>query len=94
MRTKFLIFGISHHSLQGFPYWGMTWGVSPPTSRKFAHSPPVDFPHKKSIPPTKQQFPSYNPIKTAFLAVVIASIPFFNNFILFGYTGHVNFDFN
>ena len=42
----------------------------PPTSQKYAHSP-----HQKSLPPTKQQFPSYNPIKTAFLAVVNALAP-------------------
>ena len=32
--------------------------------------------HQNSIPPTKQQFSGYNPIKTAFLAVVIVSGPF------------------
>ena len=60
-------------------------------SQRFAYSPPprkitpplVDslstklFPAAtKSHTPTKQQFSSYNPIKTAFLAVVIAPAPF------------------
>ena len=36
-------------------------------------------------PPTKQQFSIYNPIKTAFLAVVIAPAPFLFQF-------HTNFD--
>ena len=52
----------------------------PSTSRKFAHSP-----HHEKLPqlnfypprPTKQQFSSYNPIKTAFLAVGIAPAPLF-----------------
>ena len=53
--------------------WGMGEGESPPsTSQKFANSP-----HQKSTPaPTKQQFSSHNPIKTAFLAVVNAPAPF------------------
>ena len=44
-----------------------------PTRRKFAHSPSHQ---EKLLPlnsltptPTKQQFSSYNPVKTAFLAV-------------------------
>ena len=59
--------------IHGFPYWGI--GASPPTLvKKFCHSP-----HQKSTPnspPPKQQFSSYNPIKTAFLAVVNAPAPF------------------
>ena len=53
-------------------------------------------PRQKSIPlpTTKQQFSSYNPIKTAFLAVVIAPVQFCFNSILFGHLGHVTFDFN
>ena len=41
--------------------------------------------HQKSIPPpsllhpTKQQFSRYNPIKTTFLAVVIAPVPVIKN---------------
>ena len=57
-------------------------------------TPPIKFlspPHQKSIPPTKQQFSSYNPIKAAFLVLVIALCV---NFILFGHLGHVSFDFN
>ena len=50
--------------------------------RKFAHSPAwknsplLDSPHQKSIPPTKYQFSCYNSIKTLFLDVVIAPLPF------------------
>ena len=44
------------------------------------YSPPTLTPHPRPPPkiksPTKQQFPIYNPIKTAFLAVVIALAPF------------------
>ena len=39
-------------------------------------------PHHQSqspLRPTKQQFSSYNPIKTAFLAVVIATAPVIEN---------------
>ena len=64
-----------------FPTGG--WGEkrSPPTSRKFAHSPPPRKlpPNQKSIPPpcpTKQRFSSYF------------------NFILFGHIADVNFDLN
>ena len=79
---------------QGFPYWGV-----PTTSRKFAHPPwrkitPTKFLSPPLPLPTKQQFSSYNPIKTTFLAVAIASAPFCFNFILFWHTGHVNFYFD
>ena len=56
---------------QGFLYWGN--GRSPsPTGQK------VELPTKCVFPPqqTKQQFSCYNPIKTSFLAVVIAPAPF------------------
>ena len=46
---------------------------------KFAPSRPPPLHHNHQIfisPTTKQQFSSYNPIKTAFLAVVIALAPF------------------
>ena len=39
-------------------------------------SPPPPLPPQSQFPTTKQQFPSYNSIKTAFLAVVIAPAPF------------------
>ena len=60
---------------QGFPYWGV-----PTTSRKFAHPPwrkitPTKFLSPPLPLPTKQQFSSYNPIKTTFLAVGIAPAP-------------------
>ena len=56
----------------------------PPTSQKFGHFPQLEkFSssrlHASPQPPprlTKQQFSSYNPIKTALLAVVIALAPF------------------
>ena len=76
--------------IQGCPYWGEGWG-SPPTNQKFGHSPSprqILIPsHQKSIRPNKR-------IKTSFLAVVIAPVPFLFNFILFWHTGHANFDFN
>ena len=61
--------------------------------------------HQIFIPqPTKSQFPppppinnnfsSYNPIKTAFLAVVITPVPFCFNFIIFGHLSHATFDLN
>ena len=43
-------------------------GGSPPTTKV---NPPLR--------PTKQQFSSYNPIKTAFLAVLIATAPVIEN---------------
>ena len=49
--------------IQGFPYWGMGRVVPPPVKNLL-------------IPPTKSQSSSYNPIKTAFLAVVNAPAPF------------------
>ena len=62
-------------------------GGSPPTSLKFAHPPnlekflPSRLPpsHQIFIPPptTKQQLSSYNLIKAAFLAAVIALASFF-----------------
>ena len=51
------------------------------------------FHHQKSIPPSLL-IKSYNPGKTSFLAVVIASVAFCFNFILFWHTGHANFYFN
>ena len=62
---------------QGFPYWGV-----PLTSQKFANSRPpriftaINF-YSPPPHPTKQQLSSYNPIKTAFLAVGIAPAPLF-----------------
>ena len=49
-------------------------GGSPPSAENLLISP-----YQKSIPPPKQQFSSYNPIKTAFLAVVIAPAPVIEN---------------
>ena len=68
--------------LVGVHYNSQRFAYSPPP-RKIT-PPPVDslstkflFPAAtKSHTPTKQQFSSYNPIKTAFLAVVIAPAPF------------------
>ena len=63
---------------------GENGGRVPPTSLRFAHPPSLekekflDCPPSHQIfirPTTKQQFSSYNPIKTAFLAVVIALAP-------------------
>ena len=70
---------------------GRNGGESPPaTSQRFAHPTHLEkFPHKRSVPlpppllhkificpTTKQQFSSYNPIKTACSAVVIALASF------------------
>ena len=68
---------------------------SPPTKFLSPPSPPPTLPRQKNVssPLTKQQFSSYNPIKTAFLAVVLLLLHFSFNFILFGHTGYVNFDF-
>ena len=56
--------------IQGFPYWGMEHESHPHQSKICSFPPP------KVIPPTKQQFSSYNSIKTGFLAVVNAPAPF------------------
>ena len=61
---------------QGFPYWGGVNLLPPPAMDA---PPPTKFLsplHQKPTPPTKQQFPNYNTIKTAFLAAVIAPAPF------------------
>ena len=49
-------------------------GESPPPAENVLIPP-----YQKSIPPLKQQFSSYKPIKTAFLAVVIAPAPVIEN---------------
>ena len=71
---------------QGFLYWGHGWGPTP-HGQKSTHpshtrkSPPVDSPQiftpcTKGSTPTKYHFSCYNPIKTSFLAVVIAPVSF------------------
>ena len=58
-------------------------GGSSPIIWKFAHPPHLEkSPTTKflSTPPTKQQFLSYNPMKTAFLDVVIVPALFFFKF--------------
>ena len=78
--------------IQSFYHWGNGRRVSshqpkiclsPPNLEKFLPSrlpplPPLPPHYQIFIPPTitKQQFSSYNLIKTAFLAVVIALAPF------------------
>ena len=52
---------LAHQKICSFPR--LEKSLSPP-STKFL------------LPPTKQQFSSFNPIKTAFLAVVIGPAPF------------------
>ena len=87
---------VEEDNKQGFPYWE-DGGESPhpPKIYSFPLPPKFLFPSTKSHSPlTKQQFSSYNPIKTTFLAVAIASAPFCFNFILFGHTGHANFYFD
>ena len=46
------------------------------------------------LPPTNKLFSCYYPIKTSFIALAIAPVPFLFNSILFVQTGHANFDFN
>ena len=64
-----------HYNSQRFAYSPPPRKITPPPvdslSTKFLFSAAT-----KSHTPTKQQFSSYNPIKTAFLAVVIAPAPF------------------
>ena len=85
-------------------YMYITFIWVPLTSQEFAHSPPptpgkisptkfVFSHHQKSILPSLL-IKSYNSGKTSYLAVVIAPVPFYFNFILFWHTGHANFDFN
>ena len=70
----------------GFSLLG-EWGESPPPAQNLLIPPPkkqpptplprqIYIPQPKVNPPIKQQLSSYNPIKTAFLAVVIAPAPF------------------
>ena len=65
----------------------------PPTPGKISPTKFVFSHHQKSILPSLL-IKSYNSGKTSFLAVVIAPVPFYFNFILFWHTGHANFDFN
>ena len=60
-------------------------GISPPLAKNLlipsfpGKIPPTKFlfpSYQRLIPPTTEQFSCYNPIKTSFLAVVIAPIPF------------------
>ena len=62
---------------RAFPTGGLG-GVAPPPSENCLSPPPRKTPPTKFLfpPPTKQQFSSYNPIKTAFLAVFIVPAPF------------------
>ena len=64
-----------HYNSQKFAYSPLPRKITLPpvdsVSTKFLFSAAT-----KSHTPTKQQFSNYNPIKTAFLAVVIASAPF------------------
>ena len=53
-----------------FPTGG--WG-SPPTNKKFAHLPP---PHQIFIPSHQKLIQPNEKIKTLFLVVVIAAVPF------------------
>ena len=62
--------------MQGFPYWGDGGGSPPPSKNLFIPPPP---PPKVNLPLPKQQFSSYSPIKTTFLAVVIAPAPVIEN---------------
>ena len=54
----------------------------------------LDAPLPPPPPPTNKLFSCYYPIKTSFIALAIAPVPFLFNSILFVQTGHANFDFN
>ena len=58
---------------QGSAYWVVS---SPPVENLLIHPPPLPD-EKLPSPHTKQQFSSYNPIKTALFAVGIAPAPLF-----------------
>ena len=105
--TKVNLFRLSHKHLsmlnfshffflgggqQGFLYWE-EWGRPSPISQKFTHPFQNSFTPltKGSFPHTNKQFSRYNSIKSSFLAVVIAPLPFL--FYLHT-TGYGNFDFN
>ena len=64
-----------YYSSQKFSFSPLPRKITPPTSRLPLHQIFVPRRHQ-SHTPTKQQFSSYIPIKTAFLAVVIAPAPF------------------
>ena len=68
-----------------FPNAGGIGGISPPLAKNLlipsfpGKIPPTKFlfpSYQRLISPTTEQFSCYNPIKTSFLAVVIAPIPF------------------
>ena len=55
----------------------MVGGPHQPAENLLIPPPPRTIPPPSNVnPSTKQQFSSYNPIKTAFLAVVIVPAPF------------------
>ena len=60
-----------------------------------SRTPPPPPPHARfTALPLLNSFSCYNPIKTSFLAVDIAPVRFYSNFIPFVNTGHAKFDFN
>ena len=71
--------GFTSSQCTGFSLLG-GMGESPQLCKSLRIPPPRKIPHPPTYhifipPPTKQQFSSYNPIKTAFLAVAIAPAP-------------------
>ena len=68
--------------MQGFSHWGEWARVTPYLAKNCSSSLHLEkFPHRRLRRLTsKQQFTSNNPIKTAFLAVVIALAPFLFEF--------------
>ena len=88
---------------QGFLSWGtMEGGSPPPLAKKFiipsptgkVPPPPSRLPPQNFYPPSKQQFSCYNPIKTSYLVVVIAPVPFLFYLYTLCIHGHANFDLN
>ena len=70
------------HQGTGFSLLG-GWVGAPPHQPNICSFRPLSHPEK---------FSCYNPIKTSFLAVVIALVPFYFSFILFAHTSHANFE--
>ena len=72
VRSFFIVYkNLLAKFIQGFPYWG-DGGVRP-NNQKFTQSTP---PHQIFIPSHQKSIQSNKKIKTSFLAVVIAPVPF------------------
>ena len=89
----FIFIQISLSSFRVFPTRGI--GGLSPLAKKFSYFVLVESPHQRLLSPTtEQKFSSYSPIKTSFLAMVIAPVQFFIVLSYSVHTAHANFDFN